>query len=638
MILRNPNFRLRRGSSLAMKRLLVIDFLLCVLMPVSNSVAAIEPQFRYLKESGAEEYHGAAIWSYGTDTSAPDDRALETGKGTSKGGKGKYHASKKSRSSKSKGKGKGMSHKHGKKEKTRIKVKGDVDIRLEARPLENPPGAFQVEIEDTGTLIVSSGAATLTFNTISEGETVPPKVEVQFPIDMIVSSGTALMIAKFMIYQLSTIPTTVDSTSNSGSAGRRLDSPGCDLFPDAPCNLGCCAVHDRCYDENDCSAWSWVRTACEAAVRKANSANIFAWAVDKLLDLANLPTFDLGGKIGKVACSAVLSPVGLSHECSKCNDAAVTCIAKGCTPIVHGFFPAKSEKCYDNKCDEFFECEGKCDFFDLSDEKCCGCQTPGDSCSSPATCGNGICESGEDKDNCEVDCSYTCTGTESAFCWSIPELIQLNPAFDNYRECIAINSDVNNCGSCGSRCNFECQSGECLDPVGNSIGGWQESGPPSAYAWQVYDDERTIFFRFQDSTSCNSIDGADDPQEGGLSTSFTTITEVNLKFIISGQVESQIGNQDQLEIQVDGTPVVLAKSSFHWAWNLFPSRIPFATPSFGRCQMSPPIVSPSHPSYDGSSGIRLAPGAHTIEMSVQSGGNVPHKDAIYEIVVMFFKA
>jgi len=39
-----------------------------------------------------------------------------------------------------------------------------------------------------------------------------------------------------------------------------LDSPGCDFIPDSwesACMLECCARHDECFDDNDCSWLSW---------------------------------------------------------------------------------------------------------------------------------------------------------------------------------------------------------------------------------------------------------------------------------------------------------------------------------------------------------------------------------------------
>jgi RHS repeat-associated protein len=39
-----------------------------------------------------------------------------------------------------------------------------------------------------------------------------------------------------------------------------LDSPGCDGVPDGAegaCILECCAIHDKCYDDNKCTASSW---------------------------------------------------------------------------------------------------------------------------------------------------------------------------------------------------------------------------------------------------------------------------------------------------------------------------------------------------------------------------------------------
>jgi RHS repeat-associated protein len=41
-----------------------------------------------------------------------------------------------------------------------------------------------------------------------------------------------------------------------------LDTTGCDIGPfkfiESPCVLECCAAHDKCYDEDNCAANSWV--------------------------------------------------------------------------------------------------------------------------------------------------------------------------------------------------------------------------------------------------------------------------------------------------------------------------------------------------------------------------------------------
>lgn len=44
-----------------------------------------------------------------------------------------------------------------------------------------------------------------------------------------------------------------------------LDSPGCDVVPpiaESACRLECCAEHDHCYRQNNCTAWSWLITWC----------------------------------------------------------------------------------------------------------------------------------------------------------------------------------------------------------------------------------------------------------------------------------------------------------------------------------------------------------------------------------------
>jgi RHS repeat-associated protein len=56
-----------------------------------------------------------------------------------------------------------------------------------------------------------------------------------------------------------------------------LDKPGCDLVGSVPgevgdyfkkpCPLECCALHDKCYDDWGCSAWSWFGYAKDACIK-----------------------------------------------------------------------------------------------------------------------------------------------------------------------------------------------------------------------------------------------------------------------------------------------------------------------------------------------------------------------------------
>ena len=132
-----------------------------------------------------------------------------------------------------------------------------------------------------------------------------------------------------------------------------LDSPGCDFFPDTQCTLGCCAVHDRCYFDNGCTASSWVP--------------------------------------------------GLGSEaCTSCNATAAGCILSGCTG---GDIPG-GDRCYDYQCDQSYDCgAANCDCSSPcqcgngsldSDEVCDGSNFGGKTCETedPGSQGNLKCEPG----------------------------------------------------------------------------------------------------------------------------------------------------------------------------------------------------------------------------------------------------
>src|SRR6266498_396267 len=55
-----------------------------------------------------------------------------------------------------------------------------------------------------------------------------------------------------------------------------LDCPGCDNVPDifeSPAVLECCAEHDRCYDEHNCNARSWLQIICPILISTAATPN-----------------------------------------------------------------------------------------------------------------------------------------------------------------------------------------------------------------------------------------------------------------------------------------------------------------------------------------------------------------------------
>lgn len=199
-----------------------------------------------------------------------------------------------------------------------------------------------------------------------------------------ISPDAALTIGEFITQQLSAAAEfSMREEEELGNVlrKRRLDEPGCDMIPDSSCNIGCCAVHDKCFDENDCNAGSWARTICTNPVGAVGAV--------------------LLGPLGAIACT--VSVLTTSQECADCNSAVASCIARGCT----GISDAPPESCYDNKCDTFYDCPGKCEFFSSDDSKCCGCKDLGDTCNAPQdTCGNGKCDEGESSVNCFVDCVY----------------------------------------------------------------------------------------------------------------------------------------------------------------------------------------------------------------------------------------
>ena len=141
------------------------------------------------------------------------------------------------------------------------------------------------------------------------------------------------------------------SGSTSTSTSMRPDSPGCDWFPDTQCTLGCCADHDRCYSLNSCGASSWL------------------WGFG-------------------------------TDACDNCNDMAYDCIAAACTGFTQSF---TEDNCYDATCNQHYDCPPELDN--------CDCTSP---CATPAaTCGNGVCETGEDLSNCFTDCGQ---GTSASAC------------------------------------------------------------------------------------------------------------------------------------------------------------------------------------------------------------------------------
>ncbi len=79
------------------------------------------------------------------------------------------------------------------------------------------------------------------------------EAELEFPepLNELPSEAAADELGRFIAAQ--------DYEANLATRGRIIDNPGCDWVPGDPaCMVRCCAAHDECYYDNDCSALSWI--------------------------------------------------------------------------------------------------------------------------------------------------------------------------------------------------------------------------------------------------------------------------------------------------------------------------------------------------------------------------------------------
>lgn len=431
--------------------------------------------------------------------------------------------------------------------------------------------ATTVELGGAGTLEVKSTGVTFTPpGTDGEPLTIP------LPDEADITPGTSLAIAEFLLLQLESA---AQISGAQGSGVRRLDSPGCDLFPDAPCNLGCCAVHDRCYAENGCTALSWARTVCEP---------FLAAGIAGLVSL---------GPLGTLACTASL--LTISGGCSQCNNVAIACIATGCSGLAD---PISDEVCYDNQCNTFTNCPGTCDFLSLEDEACCGCVTPGESCNAPETCGNGVCDFGENLSNCFVDCAFNTCPDEGDF--------------DCGGTCVNTKTDSDNCGACGVKCpsGTPCILGRCSTPFSISwdtnAGGLIGSG-----GWTVFNDGLRIRFEIEDSGNCG---GSNENIQSGTATATIQVSETyELRADIDGVSELQDTGFENMAVQLDGTDIVQATSR----------------DLDQECAMGPSIVD-----FLQEQPFILTPGEHTFSISFTTADELYHVGAFYELNLIFNEA
>ena len=132
------------------------------------------------------------------------------------------------------------------------------------------------------------------------------------------------------------------------------DHPGCDKFIDTSCTIPCCAQHDKCFHDNNCSAGS-------------------AWSDW----FHKRPT-----------------------KCGKCNTDVVGCIltkSLPCAPVCAACIASEDpllcdlatappsgnmNSCYDHKCDEFYDCPEGCPICPIpyltpsTQNGCCNCASP----------------------------------------------------------------------------------------------------------------------------------------------------------------------------------------------------------------------------------------------------------------------
>lgn len=79
------------------------------------------------------------------------------------------------------------------------------------------------------------------------------EAELEFPEPLtdLPSEAAADALGRFLAAQ--------DYEASLAERGRIIDNPGCDWVPNDPaCMVRCCAAHDECYYNDDCSALSWI--------------------------------------------------------------------------------------------------------------------------------------------------------------------------------------------------------------------------------------------------------------------------------------------------------------------------------------------------------------------------------------------
>lgn len=463
-------------------------------------------------------------------------------------------------------------------------------MAFELTTQQTATNTFNTQVEGVGEVQVSGNQVSFTAENVPGGQNIEFTIPLPSGANFEGTASSAAQVGQFIVAQLTAAANEQSARrrdlsfeeDGSGNSRRHLDSPGCDLFPDAPCNLSCCAQHDKCFDVNGCDALSWARTICEPAL-----ASGFTGAISL-------------GEIGEIVCDNSL--LFVSGKCSQCNSVAVACIAKGCS----GIADVNSESCYDNICDTFYECPGDCPFISLDDNACCGCQEAGDACESPEACGDGVCDFDEDSENCYTDCAFSegCDETTNEIsCGDV---------------CIDPFNDVNNCGACGITCPSNvtgiadaCILGSCTAPVDLS---WTTSdlGLLGGGGWVITNDGKTIRYNIEDSANCNGTNS--NIQTGFAEATITISQPFALRLDIIGIAELHDADFELMTVSLNDQDVVSAT----------------ATDLDLGCAMGPSQFTEIAPGpYD------LTTGEHKFAISFTTNDELYHVGAFYELNLVF---
>jgi len=141
-----------------------------------------------------------------------------------------------------------------------------------------------------------------------------------------------------------------------------------------------------------------------------------------------------------------------------------------------------------------------------------------------------VCDFGETKDNCFIDCAFNdCPSEEEIKCGDT---------------CVNPLNDVNNCGSCGLLCpeGAACVLNKCSIGIGIA---WTTTFAGGG-EWVVTNDGKTIRFNIEDSTNCGGSNS--NVQSGTATAEIITAETYALTLEIVGIAELQDGNFELMTV------------------------------------------------------------------------------------------